>query len=129
MKGKVIESLSAGIPCVCTSVAAEGFDLPAPLRACVADDPVAIAASILRLHNMKAENETCRRVGLEFVATEFSEQRLDTLMSEAVGLSGKQVSAAVARQPNKVEADDKAEPKASPKRPAAKKRGRVEESK
>ena len=105
LKGKVIESLSAGIPCVCTSVAAEGFDLPAPLRACVADDPAAIAASILRLHNKKAENETCRRVGLEFVAAEFSEQRLDTLMSEAVGLSGKQVGAVAPKQPTKVEVE------------------------
>jgi glycosyltransferase involved in cell wall biosynthesis len=89
LKGKVIESLSAGIPCVCTTVAAEGFDLPVPLRACVADDPDAIVASILRLHGKKAENERCRRAGLEFVAAEFSESRLDALLSEAVGLTGR----------------------------------------
>ena len=28
LKGKVIESLAAGVPCVCTSIAAEGFALP-----------------------------------------------------------------------------------------------------
>ena len=98
----------------------------------VADDPTAIAASILRVHNKKAENETCRRAGLEFVAAEFSEQRLDTLMSEAVGLSGKQARAAVPQQPNKdeVEAANKPEPKGPIKRVAAgKKRGRVKESK
>ena len=92
LKGKVIESLSAGIPCVCTNIAAEGFDLPAPLRTCVADDADAIAAAIVRLHSKKAENGRCGRAGLEFVAAEFSEARLDTLMSEAVGLTGRGVA-------------------------------------
>jgi glycosyltransferase involved in cell wall biosynthesis len=87
LKGKVIESMSAGIPCVCTNVAAEGFDLPVPLRACIADDADAIAASVVRLHNKKTENERCRRAGLEFVKTEFSENRLDELMSDVVGLT------------------------------------------
>lgn len=93
LKGKVIESLSAGVPCVCTTVAAEGFDLPAPLRECIADDPEAIAASILRLHNTKAENERCRRAGLQFITAEFSEGRLDTLMGEALGLNRKKPEA------------------------------------
>ena len=32
IKGKVIESLAAGIPCVCTPLAAEGLDFPTALR-------------------------------------------------------------------------------------------------
>ena len=85
LKGKVIDSLSAGIPCVCTNIAAEGLNLPALLRACVADDPEGFTASIIRLHNSEAENEGCSREGLEFVDLEFSDSRLDTLMSEVVG--------------------------------------------
>jgi O-antigen biosynthesis protein len=89
LKGKVIDSLAAGIPCVCTSVAAEGFDLPAPLQACVSDDPASIAESIVRIHNDKAANDLCSRAGLEFVAAEFSKERLDALLSEVVGPSEK----------------------------------------
>lgn len=88
IKGKVLESLAAGIPCVCTTVAAEGLELPTPLRAYVTDDPALLATSILRLHDDVGENERCSHAGLEFVATEFSESRLDGLMSQAVGLSG-----------------------------------------
>ena len=94
LKGKVIESLSAGIPCVCTNIAAEGLELPADLRVCVADDPDAIAASIVRLHNKKTENDRCSRAGLKFVAAEFSESRLDALMSEAVALTGRKPDSA-----------------------------------
>jgi glycosyltransferase involved in cell wall biosynthesis len=86
LKGKVIESLSAGIPCVCTNIAAEGFEFPAALRSCVANDPEEIAASIVRLHSDEVENERCSQLGLELVAAEFSETRLDALMREAVGL-------------------------------------------
>ncbi len=90
LKGKVLESLSAGVPCVCTNVAAEGFDLPDALRTHVADGPDAIAASIVRrLHSEQPENELCSRAGLEFVAADFSENRLDVLMSQALGLSGR----------------------------------------
>jgi glycosyltransferase involved in cell wall biosynthesis len=91
IKGKVIESLSAGVPCICTPIAAEGLDLPAALRACVAENPDAIAASIVRLHSEKTENDRCRRAGLEFIKSEFSEQQLDVLMRQAAGLTGEMI--------------------------------------
>ena len=37
IKGKVIDSLSAGLPCVCTPIAAEGLDFPEALQACIAE--------------------------------------------------------------------------------------------
>jgi glycosyltransferase involved in cell wall biosynthesis len=89
LKGKVIDSLSAGIPCVCTNIAAEGLNLPAPLRACVADDPEGFAASIVCLHNSEAENDRCGRAGLEFVDVEFSDSYLDARMSEVTGRAGR----------------------------------------
>jgi hypothetical protein len=84
-----VENLAEIFDRVRLTVAAEGFDLPASLRACIADSPDAIVASILRLHSKKAENERCRRAGLEFVAAEFSDSRLDALLNEAVGLTGR----------------------------------------
>jgi len=84
LKGKVLDSLAAGTPCVCTAIAAEGFDLPAPLRAYVADDASGLAAAILRLHEDREENDLCSRVGLDFVAERFSEAEVDRAMQRAV---------------------------------------------
>ena len=86
VKGKVLDSLAAGVPCVCTPVAAEGMDLPVALLETVAPDAAGLAAAILRLHNDEAFNGACTQAGLAFVAEALSENRLDTLMREAVGL-------------------------------------------
>jgi glycosyltransferase involved in cell wall biosynthesis len=85
VKGKVLESLAAGIPCVCTSIAAEGIALPAPLQAFVANDADKIAASIQRLHSDEAANNECQKTGLEFIATSFSSDRIDALIKKAIG--------------------------------------------
>jgi O-antigen biosynthesis protein len=84
IKGKVLDSLAAGIPCVCTPVAAEGLELPGALRACVAGDAQGIAQQIRRLHDDAAWNETCRNAGLDYIAASFSPARVDTLMSKVI---------------------------------------------
>lgn len=43
IKGKVLDSLAAGIPCLCTAIAAEGLHLPEALAGLVQDDPAAMA--------------------------------------------------------------------------------------
>ena len=53
IKGKVLDSIAAGVPCVCSPVAAEGLDLPPALRA---GDIADMAATLLRLHEDAAEN-------------------------------------------------------------------------
>lgn len=50
-KGKVASSLCAGLPCVLTGVAAEGMGLVDGRDVLIADDPAAMAAKILRLHD------------------------------------------------------------------------------
>jgi hypothetical protein len=59
VKGKVIESLAAGVPRVCTPAAAEGLTLPEPLRTC-ADGAEAIASTICDLHGQETGSEACR---------------------------------------------------------------------
>ncbi len=86
VKGKVLDSLAAGVPCACTPIAAEGMNLPDTLAETIAPDAAGIAASILRLHNDEAFNESCRVAGLNYVSETLSEARLDSLMREAVGL-------------------------------------------
>lgn len=85
IKGKVIESLSAGLPCVCTPIAAEGLDLPEVLQASVAESAEGIAALICKLHDDANANEACSRAGLEYVETAFSNERLDAGIRQVLG--------------------------------------------
>ena len=85
VKGKVIDSLAAGIPCVMTPIGAEGLDLPAALEGCIATTAKAIAAAIGHLHNDRKANAACRAAGLGYIEEVFSETRLDALMQQALG--------------------------------------------
>ena len=87
LKGKVAESLAAGVPCVCSAIAAEGYELPAPLRSLVAADAAGLAASIVRLHGNEAAWTACRQAGLAFVAQGFNEVAVDAGLRRAVGMA------------------------------------------
>ncbi len=72
LKGKVADSLAAGVPCVCSAVAAEGYALPPPLQSLVAEDAAGLAASIIRLHERRrrvhglpADRAGVRRPGVQ----------------------------------------------------------------
>jgi hypothetical protein len=86
IKGKVVDSLAAGIPCVMTPLAAEGLDLPAAFASSIAMNADEIAAAILRLHDDAAANTACLEAGLHYIEDAFSEPRLDAVMVRAVGL-------------------------------------------
>ncbi|MCJ2088232.1 glycosyltransferase family 4 protein [Methylobacterium sp. E-005] len=86
VKGKVLDSLAAGIPCVCTPVAAEGLDLPEPLARLVADTPTALAQAILSLHEDEGLNRTCAAAGLAYIAAMNSARRVDAGMRAALDL-------------------------------------------
>ena len=85
VKGKVIDSLAAGIPCVCTPVAAEGLDLPQALNPYIVGEAAKIAKAIQQLHDDEVRNDACRTARLEYVASQLSEKRIDALMRAAVG--------------------------------------------
>jgi glycosyltransferase involved in cell wall biosynthesis len=85
IKGKVVESLAAGVPCACTPVGAEGLEFPPVLQACIADGATALAALICDLHEAEAKNQACGRAGLDYVAELFSERRLDAGMRGVLG--------------------------------------------
>ena len=89
IKGKVMESMAAGLPCVCTPIAAEGLDLPKALQALVHDDAPGIASAIHRVHSDANLNASCSQAGLAYVGSELSEERLDGLMRQAIGLAAK----------------------------------------
>ena len=86
LKGKVLDSLAAGVPCACTPIAAEGMELPMLLHATVAEGAARLAAVILRLHDDQAFNAACSVAGLEFIGANMSDARVDAAMRPAVGL-------------------------------------------
>ena len=99
LKAKVMESLAAGVPCVCSPVAAEGLALPPPLREFVAGDTGAWVRAILRLHGDKACNAAAARQGVAFARSAFSEARLDEAMRGATGLAAVTIPRAAAAAP------------------------------
>ena len=77
VKGKVLESLAAGLPCVMTPCAAEGAGLPPALEPLVVDGAAALAAQIVALHRDPARNAALAELGMQFVREDYSEARVD----------------------------------------------------
>jgi glycosyltransferase involved in cell wall biosynthesis len=83
-KGKVASSLAAGVPCVGTTVAAEGMRLQDGLHIAVGDTPEALAARICDVHENPALWAHLSAEGHKKARTEFSieagEERLAALL-------------------------------------------------
>ena len=88
IKGKVLESFAAGVPCAMTEVAAEGLPLPPALQALVADEAEQLARIILTLHADPAANAAARAAGLAMIAAEASEQRVLDAMAAVLPKTG-----------------------------------------
>lgn len=84
IKGKVLDSLAAGVPCICTPVAAEGMALPAALDGCLAGTPQELADAIVAAHDDVAWNERAAAAGLLYVEERYSEVALDAAMRRAL---------------------------------------------
>jgi glycosyltransferase involved in cell wall biosynthesis len=76
VKGKVLESFAAGIPCAMSAVAAEGIPLPPVLQALVAENAEEMARIILKLHCDEAANAAAAEAGLALIAAETTEERV-----------------------------------------------------
>ncbi|MDI4639962.1 glycosyltransferase family 4 protein [Rhodoblastus acidophilus] len=105
LKGKVLDSLAAGAPCVYTPVAAEGFAFPRILADQIRATPAEIAEAVVALHNDEALNGQVREAGIDFVRTSFSESQVDAALGEAAGLPGKSREAARAEAPDMARSD------------------------
>ena len=87
VKGKVLDSWAAGVPCACSPVAAEGLVLPPVLEATVGSGAEGLAAVILRLHDDEPFHAACRDAGLAYVAANLSDEVVDAGMRAASGLA------------------------------------------
>ncbi|GAN52723.1 glycosyltransferase [Tanticharoenia sakaeratensis] len=87
VKGKIIESFAAGIPCVMTPEGAEGLDLPAPLRMLVADGADALAERIVALHGDAVACAELAVAAREYVTSRFSADAVDAALARAIRLA------------------------------------------
>src|SRR5690349_14725518 len=91
MKGKVIEAMRFGVPCVTTSAGTQGLDragafLPA------SDDPDAFAGLVLRLLQDDAEWRRVSAEALAFVRAHFTEEAQWAAFAQAIGTSRSQAN-------------------------------------
>ncbi len=85
IKGKVLDSLAAGIPCLCTVIAAEGLGLPAGLAGLVQDDAAAMARAIVGLHRDPAEVDRLGAEGRAYIAAHYAAAVVDASLAPAIG--------------------------------------------
>jgi GT2 family glycosyltransferase/glycosyltransferase involved in cell wall biosynthesis len=86
LKGKVLDSLAAGVPCVMTSVAAEGLNLPNDLSSLVVDEPEQFVSRIEAICRDDAEYQRLRGAGMAYIASHYSAERIDAMLRQACRL-------------------------------------------
>jgi len=84
VKGKVLNSLAAGVPCAMSPIAAEGLQLPVPLAATVAGSVDQFAALILSLHADEARAHVVAQSALSFIDSGFREAAVAEQLSAAI---------------------------------------------
>jgi hypothetical protein len=85
IKGKVLDSFAAGVPCAMTPTAAEGLALGPSLRALIGESPDQLANLIWRLHKDAAFNAKAARAGVGFIACAFSANHVRCALQAALG--------------------------------------------
>lgn len=86
IKGKVLDSFAAGLPCVMTSIAAEGIPLDRTLRAAVTDDPAAMADLICDVHYQTRLNNRLAKAGRALIESVYTEDAITAALETVVGI-------------------------------------------
>jgi glycosyltransferase involved in cell wall biosynthesis len=84
IKGKVLESLAHGLPCVMSEVAAEGLELPEGLGWLVARSPAQFAEKIAQVHEDEALNRDLAAAGLAYIERRYSAGAVKAALRAAV---------------------------------------------
>jgi GT2 family glycosyltransferase/glycosyltransferase involved in cell wall biosynthesis len=85
IKGKVLESLGHGLPCVMSEVAAEGLELSGDLAWLVARTPQDFVEKITRLHEDEMFNLQLSEAGLAYIEGRHSAGNVKEALRAAVG--------------------------------------------
>ncbi len=84
VKGKVLASFAAGIPCVMSPIAAEGIDLPATLGCFVGATPAELAERIVLLHSHAPSWRDAAEAGLSFIRAGFTTDHIVLALKTAI---------------------------------------------
>ena len=84
IKGKVLDSLASGLPCIMTPIAAEGLFLPQTLQNLIGQDAKTLAALIVAAHEQEAFYKAASKAGRQFVRDQFSEQAVQDALRAVV---------------------------------------------
>jgi GT2 family glycosyltransferase/glycosyltransferase involved in cell wall biosynthesis len=84
LKGKILESLAHGIPCVMSEIAAEGIALPKELKWLVAGSSEDFALKLIQLHEDEGLNARLSDAGLRFIQESFSARVTQSKLAEAI---------------------------------------------
>jgi GT2 family glycosyltransferase/SAM-dependent methyltransferase len=86
MKGKIVTSLSYGVPCVTTTIGSEGMALTPEVNILVGDSPTSFAAAVIESYSSQALWERLSTAGVHFARSNFSpevvERKIQDMLSE-----------------------------------------------
>ncbi len=85
LKGKVLSSFAAGLPCVMTPTAAEGMDFPLELFEFVVDTAESLAVKVCQLHNDERANAAAVAAGSRYLSETYSQAIIDERLQRALG--------------------------------------------
>lgn len=83
---KIYESMAAGLPCISTTIGAEGLEIHPPHDIRIADEPKDFADQCVELLDSPTTAEKVAQAGLELVRTKFSWEKVTDLFEKAAGL-------------------------------------------
>jgi glycosyltransferase involved in cell wall biosynthesis len=98
VKGKVLDSFAAGVPCVMTPVAAEGITLTGVLQGLVAEDAAGLAELICDLYDRPERRRSQEEAGVAMVRRYYTEAVVQQAMARAIGAPNRVL--ALAAEPN-----------------------------
>jgi glycosyltransferase involved in cell wall biosynthesis len=88
VKGKVLDSLAAGIPCAMTTIAAEGIALHGTAQSCIADTADTLAETILNLYADPILNHNSAQAGRRMVREDWTLERVTQDLAAALSIAG-----------------------------------------
>lgn len=85
VKGKILDSLGAGVPCVMTPIAAEGMELPGDFADVIGETSEALAALIVSLHDDSTTHSRMVRAGSHFIRERHDHARIIDALGRIAG--------------------------------------------
>lgn len=91
LKGKLIDAMQNGTPCVMSSIAAEGMFNISETHDCVVDDPQAFADMAVKLYQNEAEWEFYSKYGFKIINERFNKTDFQKILTSKVEAIAKQL--------------------------------------